>query len=82
MVDQPSKNSDITQKTTVNLQKKKNLSLKTQGNTPLLKQKLSHNTETTNSTDLNTSVMKTSNIDITEKSLTKQKKIYLITQAK
>ena len=30
-----------------------------------VKQKISHNTETTNNTDLNTSVVKTSNVDFT-----------------
>ena len=35
----------------------------THTHTTPVKQKLSHNTETTNNTDLNTSVIKTSNVD-------------------
>ena len=44
----------------------RNLFLKTaEENTAPVKQKLSHNTETTNNTDLNTSVIKTSKVDFT-----------------
>ena len=44
----------------------KNLYPKTaEENMTPVKQKLSHNTETTNNTDLNTSIIKTSNVDFT-----------------
>ena len=46
----------------INLQDKKKITEQTA--TPV-KQKLSHNTETTNNTDVNTSVIKTPNVDFT-----------------
>ena len=50
------------QTSVVNPQDKKKI---TEENATPVKQKLSHNTETTNKTDLNTSVIKTSNVDFT-----------------
>ena len=60
---QLSKNSEVIQTPIIN-QQGKNLFLAEENTTPL-KQKLSHNTETTNSRDLNTSVIKTFNVDFT-----------------
>ena len=65
LITQLSKNSEVIETPIIN-QQDKNLFLKTaEENTALVKQKLSHNTETTNSRDLNTSVIKTSNVDFT-----------------
>ena len=65
LINQLSKNSEVIQSPIINPQDK-NLFLKTaEENTTPVKQKLSHNTETTNNTDLNTSVIKTSNVDFT-----------------
>ena len=62
---QLSKNSEVIQTPIIN-QQDKNLFPKTpEENTTPVRQKLSHNTETTNNRDLNTSVIKTSNVDFT-----------------
>ena len=62
LIDQLSKNSEVMQTPVINLQDKKKITEQTA--TPV-KQKLSHNTETTNNTDVNTSVIKTPNVDFT-----------------
>ena len=57
------KNSEVIQTLIINPQDE-NLFLKAaEENTTPIKQKLSHNAETTNNTDLNTLVIKTSNVD-------------------
>ena len=62
LTNQLSKNSEVIQTPVINPQDKKKI---TKENATLVKQKHSHNTETTNNTDLNTSVIKTSNVDFT-----------------
>ena len=65
LIAQLSKNSEVIETPVIN-QQDKNLFLKTaEENTTPVKEKLSHNTETTNNRDLNTSVIKTSNVDFT-----------------
>ena len=59
-------NTDTNYKRRTYIHQEKNLFLKTaEENMTPVKQKISHNTETTNNTDLNTSVVKTSNVDFT-----------------
>ena len=62
LINQLSKNSEVIQTTVINPQDKKKI---TEENATPVKQKLSHNAETTNITDLNTSVIKTPNVDFT-----------------
>ena len=70
LINQLSKNSEVIQAPVINTQDKKKI---TEENATPVKQKLSHNTETTNNTDLNTSIIKTPNVDFTvEKSENKQ----------
>ena len=65
LINQLSKNSEVIRIPIINPQDK-NIFLKTaEENMTPVKQKLSHNTETTNNTDLNTSVIKTSKVDFT-----------------
>ena len=65
LITQLSKNIEVIQTPIIN-EEDKNLFLKAaEKNITPVKQKLSHNTETTNNRDLNTSVMKTSNVDFT-----------------
>ena len=65
LINQLSKNSEVIQIPIINPQDK-NIFLKTaEENMTPVKQKLSHNTETTNNTDLNTSVIKASKVDFT-----------------
>ena len=61
LINQLSKNSEVTQTPVINPHDQKI----TKENATPVKQKLSHNTETTNNTDLNTSVIKTPNVDFT-----------------
>ena len=60
LINQLSKNSEVTQTPVINPHDQK-----IKENATPVKQKLSHNTETTNNTDLNTSVIKTPNVDFT-----------------
>ena len=62
LINQPSKNIEVIQTPVINPQDKNK---RTKENVTLVKQKLSHNTETTNKTDLNTSVIKTPYLDFT-----------------
>ena len=65
LINQLSKNSEVIQTPIINPQDK-NLFLKTaEENMTPVKKKLSYNTKTINNTDLNTSVIKTSNVDFT-----------------
>ena len=65
LTDQLSKNSDVIQTPIIYLQDKNLFPGTSEENTTPVKQKLSHNAETTNSTDLVTSVIKISNADFT-----------------
>ena len=62
LINQLSKNSEVIQTPVINTQDKKKI---TEENATSVKQKLSHNTETTNNADLNTSIIKTPNVDFT-----------------
>ena len=62
LINQLSKNSEGTQTSAINPQDKKKI---TEEIATPVKQKLSRNPETTNNTDLNTSVIKTPNVDFT-----------------
>ena len=62
LINQLSKNSEGTQTPAINPQDKKKI---TEEIATPVKQTLSHNPETTNNTDLNTSVIKTPNVDFT-----------------
>ena len=62
LINQLWKNIEIIQTPVINPQNKKKM---TEENATPAKQKLSHNTETTNRTDLNASVIKTPNVDFT-----------------
>ena len=67
LINQHSKNSEVMQTPIINPQDK-NIFLKTaEENMTPVKQKLSHNIETTNNTDLNASVIKTSKVDFNRK---------------
>ena len=71
LINQLSKNSEVIQTTVINPQDKKKI---TEENATPVKQKLSHNAETTNITDLNTSVIKTLNADFTVEKSNKTEK--------
>ena len=62
LINQLSKNSEVIQTPVINTQDKKKI---TEENATPVKQKLSHNTETTNNADLNTSIIKIPNVDFT-----------------
>ena len=61
LINQLSKNSEVTQTPVINPYHKKI----TKENATSVKQKISNNTKTTNNTDLNTSVTKTPNVTVT-----------------
>ena len=71
LINQLSKNSEGTQTPAINPQDKKKI---TEEIATPVKQTLSHNPETTNNTDLNTSVIKTPNVDFTVKKSNKIEK--------
>ena len=62
LINQLSKNSEVIQTPVINPQDKKKIAKE---NVTPVKQKLWHNRETANNIDLNTSVIKTSNVDFT-----------------